>query len=75
MKELLEYLLKGVLGEEKFEISETMDEGRINYGIKTAQENMGLIIGKGGRMIKSLRNIIKVRATLEKTIVNLNVEE
>lgn len=75
MKELLEFLLKGVLGEEKFEISETQDEGRTNYGIKTAPENMGLIIGKGGRMIKSLRNILKVRATLEKTIVNLNVEE
>lgn len=75
MKDLLEFLLKGILGKEKFEISESEEEGRISYGIKTAPENMGLIIGKGGRMIKSLRNILKVRATLEKKIVNLNVEE
>lgn len=74
MKELLEFLLKGVLGDEKFEIIETSSEGRVIYTIKTAPENMGLVIGKGGRMINSLRNVLKVRATLEKTAVSLNVE-
>lgn len=74
MKELLEYLLKGLLGEEKFEIVDTNDAGRISYTIKTAPENVGLIIGKGGHMIKSLRNVLKVRATLEKVAVFLNVE-
>lgn len=74
MKELLEYLLKGLLGEEKYEIIETDDAGRKIYTIKTAPENVGLVIGKGGRMIKSLRNILKIRATLEKTAVSLNVE-
>ena len=74
MKDLLEFLLKGLLGKEKFDIVETEDAGRIVYTIKTAPENVGLIIGKGGRMIKSLRNILKVRATLEKTAVSLNVE-
>lgn len=74
MKELLEFLLKGVLGEAKFEIGETEDAGRIIYTIKTAPENVGLIIGKGGHMIKSLRNVLKVRATLEKTAVSLNIE-
>jgi predicted RNA-binding protein YlqC (UPF0109 family) len=74
MKELLEYLLKGLLGEEKFEIVELSDAGRIMYTIKTAPENVGLIIGKGGHMIKSLRNVLKVRATLEKVAVSVNVE-
>lgn len=74
MKDLLEYMLTGILGEEKFEIVEAEDGGRINYTIKSDPKNMGLIIGKGGRMIKSLRNLLKVRATLEKTSVNLNVE-
>ncbi|MGA3292112.1 MAG: KH domain-containing protein [Candidatus Microgenomates bacterium] len=74
MKELLEFLLKGLLDKEKFEIVEAEDNGRILYTIKTDPENVGLIIGKGGRMIKSLRNTLKVRATLEKTVVSLNVE-
>ena len=74
MKELLEFLLKGILGKEKFEIVETEAEGRIDYTIKTAQENVGMIIGKGGKMIKTLRNLLKVRATLEKKAVFINVE-
>jgi predicted RNA-binding protein YlqC (UPF0109 family) len=75
MKELLEFLLKGVLGEEKFEIVEAEDAGRIIYTIKTDPKNVGLVIGKGGHMIKSLRNALKVRATLEKKAVALNIGE
>jgi len=75
MKDLLEFLLKGVLAEEKFDVEETEDAGRIIYTIKTDPKNVGLIIGKGGRMIKSLRNILKVRATLEKRAVALNIGE
>ncbi len=75
MKNLLEYLLKGILGEEKFEIIETEEEGRINYSIKTDPQNIGMLIGKGGHMIKSLRNVLKVRATLEKKAVSLNIAE
>lgn len=74
MKDLLEFILKGVLGEEKFEIVETDDAGRVVYTIKTDPKNIGLIIGKGGKMISTLRQILKVRATLEKKGVNLQVE-
>ncbi len=75
MQDLLKYILDGVLGKEKYEIEETNEDGRITYIIKTNPENIGLIIGKDGRMIKSIRNLLKVRATLEKTIVNINVGE
>jgi predicted RNA-binding protein YlqC (UPF0109 family) len=74
MQELLEFLLKGLLGKEKFDIVEADEEGRVMYTIKTAPENIGLIIGKGGHMIKTLRQVLKVRATLEKKAVSLNVE-
>jgi predicted RNA-binding protein YlqC (UPF0109 family) len=76
MKELLEYMLKAVLGEEKFEILESEeDDGRVIYTIKSDTENLGLIIGKGGKMIRALRNLLKVRATLEKKAVALNIAE
>ena len=74
MEELLEFLLKGLLGKEKFKIVKTEDVGRILFTIKTAPENIGLVIGKGGHMIKSLRNVLKVRATLEKSMVSLDIE-
>jgi predicted RNA-binding protein YlqC (UPF0109 family) len=75
MKDLLEHLLKALLGEAKFEITEDEQEGRIIYAIKTDPENIGLIIGKGGKMIRALRNTLKVRATLEKKAVSLDVTE
>ncbi len=74
MKDLLNFLLKGLLGEEKFDVDEAEEQGRIVYTIKTDPKNIGMIIGKGGRMIHGLRNILKVRATLEKKAVSLQVE-
>lgn len=75
MENLLKFLLEGILGKNEFEIVEKKEEGKINYIVKTSQENMGLLIGKGGRVIKSLRNILKIKATLEKISVNLSVEQ
>lgn len=75
MHDLLDYMLKGLLGKEKYEVQEMEETGRIGYIIKSNPENMGLIIGKGGKMIKSLRNVLKVRATLEKKAVSLNIED
>ena len=75
MKDLLSFLLDGILEKGSYEVNEETGEGRTLYRIKVAPENMGMVIGKGGRMIKSLRNILKVRATLEKTAVNLEIEE
>lgn len=73
MKNLLDYLLKGVLSEEKFEIEEVEEDGRVLFNVTTDPKNIGLLIGKGGKMIKNLRNILKVRATLEKKVVSLNI--
>lgn len=75
MRELIDYMLKGVLGEEKFNVEETEEEGRLIYTIKTDPKNIGLVIGKGGKMIKALRNVLKIRATLEKKAVSLNIAE
>ena len=75
MKDLLNYILTGILGKEEFSIEETDDAGRIVYNIKTKPENIGLVIGKEGKMIKSIRNLLKVRATLEKKAVSVNISE
>ena len=38
MRDLLEFLLKGLLGEEKFDIEEADTEGRVLYTIKVAEK-------------------------------------
>lgn len=75
MKQLLEFLIKGVLGSEKFEVNESEDNGRTIFTVTTDPSNLGLLIGKGGKVVKALRNLLKVRATLEKKAVALNIGE
>jgi len=56
MKEFLENILKGIVkNPEKLEISERTEPGnRIIYEIRAAEEDIGQIIGKNGRTIKSI---------------------
>jgi len=75
MKDLISYLAKNITGTEEFTIEEEKMEGGFNYTIVLPQEYVGLVIGKGGQTIKSIRNLVKVRATLEKALINVSVKE
>jgi len=75
MKQLIEYLVKGIVGTEDFEIEETEADGRVEFIIHANPDYVGKIIGKGGKTIKAIRNLLKVRATLEKKAVGLSVIE
>ncbi len=75
MKDLLEFIIKGLLGKEKFEIQETVDNNFTTYTIETEPSLIGILIGRGGQTIRTIRNIIKVRAILEKKGVNVVVTQ
>jgi predicted RNA-binding protein YlqC (UPF0109 family) len=76
MKNLLTYLLAEILGNNNFEIIENIqDSGFVDLKIVANPDNMGLIIGKKGRMIKALRTILKTKATLDKIGFSLEVSE
>ena len=75
MKDLLEYILKGILGETGFYITEEVDGDFVRLLIKVEPENAGMVIGKGGGTIKAIRCILRVKATLEKKGVSVNLVE
>ena len=75
MKELLDFLLKGISGSKDFLIEETSEEGRVGFNIKANDEIIGLIIGKNGKTIRAIRNLLRVRAALEKKAVFVSVSE
>lgn len=75
MKELLEYILKGILGETQFYVTEEVDGDFVRLLIKVESESAGIVIGKGGGTIKAIRSILRVRATLEKKGVSVNLAE
>ena len=75
-KNLLEYIVKNLVTyPEKIEISEADADGKIVLQLKVAKEDMGRIIGKEGRIIRSIREIIYAYAAKESKKVSVDVEE
>lgn len=75
MKELLQFLVEGLTGDKKITVEENSQNGAIDYLILAPKEVVGMIIGKGGKTIRAIRNLVKVRATLEAKAVSVSVEE
>jgi len=64
MKTLVEYIIKCIV-EKKEEVDVKAIEGEksIMLEVKVAKEDMGKVIGKEGRTIKSIRTILAAAAT------------
>ncbi len=63
MKDSLHYLVSSIVENEKaVEISETEENGVLNFVIKVDSADMGRIIGKNGKVIKAIRNVMKIPA-------------
>lgn len=75
MKSLLEFLIKNIAGEDFSVKEEEIEGGRVNFEVTANPNIIGLIIGKAGKTIKTLRKILSVRAVLEGKSVNISVKE
>lgn len=74
MKELIEYLAKNLTAEPKKVLVEEEDiDGRNIIKLHVAEEDMGKIIGKGGRIIKAIRTLLKIRAIRQNRRVYLEL--
>jgi len=76
MKDLLNYIVTNlVTNPEAVSIDETNEEGNVNLTLTVDPKDMGLIIGKGGQTIRSIRKLLTVRAIAENVRVNLQLIE
>lgn len=75
MKDLLKFLLEELTGKTDFLIEESEEPGRIILNVKADSDIMGLIIGKGGKTIKAIQGILRIKGSLEKKSVYLSVSE
>ncbi|HDP76873.1 MAG TPA: KH domain-containing protein [Mesotoga infera] len=75
MKEVLEHILKGIVREpDQITVSETIDEnGNTVFEIGAAEEDVGQIIGKDGRTIKSINVLLNALAGSSKESFILKV--
>jgi uncharacterized protein len=76
MKELLEYIVKNLVSNpDSVVVEEETAEGNVNLYLTVHPDDMGIVIGKGGQTIHSLRKILTVRAIAENVRVNLQLNE
>ncbi|MCL5090452.1 MAG: KH domain-containing protein [Patescibacteria group bacterium] len=76
MKELLSYILTNILENEKdVEVSEEENDGFVVLKVSVPKEEIGKVIGKGGKTINSIKNILKIKAIKEGKRIDIEVVE
>ena len=66
MEEVLKTLIENLVDDkDAVEIKEVNGEKSIVYEVKVAEKDMGKVIGRQGRLAKSIRTVMKAVATKE----------
>jgi uncharacterized protein len=75
MKELLEYLARGLVDRpEEVRVTElTEDDGTVVLELSVADGDYGNVIGRGGRTASALRTVIKTAAAKDKRRVFVDI--
>jgi len=75
-KDLVEYLIKSLVDNtEAVAITEADVDGRTVITVKVDSADMGRVIGKDGRIIKSIREIVRAYSAKNGHKVVVNIEE
>lgn len=76
MKQILSYILTAIVDNpDKIVIEESEENGMINFTITVAKEDMGKVIGKEGRIIRAMRNVMKIPAIKQGKKINISLSE
>lgn len=74
MKELVEFIAKSLVDSpEQVEVTEKVEDNTVTISLKVASDDMGKVIGKQGRIAKSIRTVVKACASKDdkKVIVDI----
>ncbi len=77
MKELVEVIAKALVDspDEVFVAQRQEDDGTIVLELHVAKDDMGKVIGKKGRIAKSIRTVVKTAATKKDLKVVVDIVE
>lgn len=74
MKEIVEIIAKALVDHpEAVEVTEKEQDGQTVIRLHVAEDDMGKVIGKQGRIAKAMRNIVKAAATREGKKVTVEI--
>jgi len=64
MRELVELMVKSLVDDpEAARVNEVAGESIVVYEVSVAEDDLGKVIGKGGRIANAMRTIVKAAAT------------
>ena len=76
MKDTLLYILSRIVDHpDDISVEETTENSRTILHVRAHQEDFGKIIGKNGRIIKAIRDLIKLIAIRENAYVDVVLDE
>jgi uncharacterized protein len=76
LENLLLVLARSLVEEpDKVEVSGTETDSRVDLEVRVAQEDMGKIIGRGGRTIRAIRTVVKAASVKLGKRVNVEVPD
>lgn len=76
MQEFLNYLVLNIVkNPDDVKVEEVLEGTTYNYQISVNAEDMGLVIGKEGRIIRSIRALAKSKAIKEGIMINVELLE
>ena len=74
LENLLLFLARSLVDEpEKVEVSGQETESRVDFTLRVAQRDMGKVIGRGGRIVKAIRMVMKAASVKANKRVNVEV--
>lgn len=76
MQDLLKYIVTNIVtNPDAVVVEEQNNDGDVNLILTVDPADMGIVIGKGGQTIRSIRKLLTVRAIVENVRVNLQLND
>jgi uncharacterized protein len=76
MKDLIEYIAKSLVDHpEDVQVRENGGGNRVRIELSVSKDDMGRVIGKGGKVANSIRTLLRVAAEREGKQATLDVVE
>jgi predicted RNA-binding protein YlqC (UPF0109 family) len=76
MQELIEYIAKSLVDDPtQVEVTQFRRGSQINVSLRVAKEDMGRIIGRGGKVASAVRTLLRVAAAQEGKRASLDIVE
>jgi uncharacterized protein len=76
MKDILLHIITSIVtNPDQVIVDETESEDVTNFTVTVAKDDMGKVIGKEGKVIRSIRNVMKIPAIKQNKRINISLTE